>query len=135
MAIDPALLLERMAVTLRHDVGPQVADDFARTQAFMASVILAKLAGQLRTATADAAAADVEHGAVARALGAAVGDGPAEVRAAVEALAADGATARWNDVVTALYAARDDLDRFDEALGIVRGALRARLDRALRYAR
>ena len=135
MGIDPALLLERMAGTLRHDVGPQVADEFARTQAFMASVILTKLAGQLRTAEADAAAAAAEHGAVAGALGDVVRDGPAELRAAVDALAVDGSTARWNDVVTALYGASGELDRFDEAIGMVRGALRARLDRALRYSR
>ena len=49
----------------------------------------------------------------------------------------DGATARWNDLLTALYAGRAALGpgQFDAALAVVRGTLRARLDRTLRYAR
>ena len=37
-----------MAATLRGEIGPAVDEPFAKTQAFMASVVLAKLAGQLR---------------------------------------------------------------------------------------
>ena len=37
-----------MATTLRQEIGPAVDEPFAKTQAFMASVILTKLAGQLR---------------------------------------------------------------------------------------
>jgi hypothetical protein len=138
MTVEPASVLERMALTLRRDVGPSVEDPFARTQAFMAAVVLTKLAGQLRGAPADARAADAEHGAVARSIRPILGaDGPMGLTAAVDALESDGATARWNDLVVATYGARADLGPavFDRVLGIVRSALRARLDRALEYAR
>ena len=42
-----------MAEALRREVGPAVVDPFAKTQAFMAAVILQKLAGQLRTPAVD----------------------------------------------------------------------------------
>ena len=137
MGIDPALLLERMAGTLRAEVGPAVGDEFARTQVFMGAVVLAKLAGQLRAAPADAAAAAAEHGRVAVAVRAVVPDPPPSLAMALDALASDGATSRWNDVVAGLYAARDAIGDavFADALGVVRDALRVRLDRELRYAR
>jgi len=130
MVIEPALLLERMSITLRGDVGPAVTDEFARTQAFMASVILAKLASQLAAGDDDGG----DHATLAAELRAGLPDPPAAVAGALDALAADGATARWNDLVAALYAHRAELD-LDAALAVVRPALRARLDRQLRHAR
>ena len=53
----PHEIAEHLATNLRHTIGPAVADPFARTQAFMASVVLEKLAGQLRVAEADERAA------------------------------------------------------------------------------
>jgi hypothetical protein len=137
VGIEPAALLQRMAGTLRHDIAPSVGDEFARTQAFMASVIMTKLAGQLQHAATDAQAAAGEHVAVAGELRAALAQPSARLAAAIAALGDDGATARWNDVVATLYAERPALEPavFDAALAVVRGALRARLDRALRYAR
>ena len=102
MLIEPALLLERMADTLRHDVGPAVGDEFARTQAFMASVILAKLASELAAMDAEAVTAAAEHGRVARELRVALGEPPAGMAEALDGLERDGATARWNATVTAL---------------------------------
>jgi hypothetical protein len=59
-------LLERVARTLREQVGPAVEEPFAKTQAFMAAVILDKLAGQLRHRDADEQAADAgRHALVA----------------------------------------------------------------------
>src|SRR3954447_13611258 len=130
MGIEPALLLERMSLTLRRDIGPAVEDDFARTQAFMASVILAKLASEL----AAGHHGHGEHVTLATDLRATLSDPPAEVATAIDALSNDGATARWNHPVAALYAHRDQLD-LDAALVVVRPALRARLDRQLRPAR
>ena len=83
-------------------------------------------------------AVDDEHGTVA-------GDATScrgEIRrrrlaAALDALGADGSTGAWNEVVRALYASRDELgeETFERTLGVVRRALRARLDRTLQYAR
>jgi hypothetical protein len=138
VSIEPALLLEQMSATLRHDIGPEVGDPFARTQAFMAAVVLAKLAGQLRSAAEDARADGVEHVAVSQAVRATAGAAlPDALDAALDALAADGATARWNAVVEATYVARAELGEatFERTLAVLRTALRARLDRALAYAR
>ena len=137
MAIDSGLLLERMATKLRHDVGPVVSDEFARTQVFMASVILAKLSAQLRQEAADLAAARHEHADVAAAVSHVVADRCGEVRVLAAGLARDGSEARWSALIVSLYTHREALgnDRFDAALGIVRRAIRARLDRALEYAR
>jgi hypothetical protein len=130
----PDELLDAVADALRREVGPAVGDPFARTQAFMAAVILQKLAGELR---ASIDAPEVDRAAVAAAVRDALGaTPPAAVDAALDALVADGTTAAWRDVVTALYASRRDLDpaHFDAALGRLRAGLRARLDRVLAYA-
>jgi hypothetical protein len=134
---EPAELLARLAQTMRRDIAPAVADEYARTQAFMASVILGKLAAELTGAADDAAASAAEHGVVAEEVRAALPGAPAELVAVIDALAADGATARWNELVAALHASRPQLDPagFAAALAAVRRALRARLDRALRAAR
>ena len=125
-----------MAATLRHEIGPAVDEPFAKTQAFMASVVLTKLAGQLAAADADARAAAAERGALVAELDASLAEGPVGVRDALDRLRGADDDAVWNGLVIALYAARDELGgpRFDAALGKVRAALRARLDRALVYA-
>ena len=136
MPVPPHELLGRLGATLRHEIGPAVGDPFARTQAFMASVILAKLAGQLATAATDAQAAADDHRVVAESVaGMLQRDCPAALADSAAAFAGDGGDASWNRLVGALYAARDELGvlRFDQLLHVVRGALRARLDRALAY--
>ena len=130
-------LLKRMADTLRNEIGPAVTEPFAKTQAFMASVILTKLAAQLETAEADAAIEADELRAVREELQRMLGpDARDELVVAVDGLDGLGGDAAWNRLVRALYAGRADLGagRFDELLGIVRTTLRARLDRALVYA-
>ena len=137
MIIEPALLLGRVAATLRAEIAPAVGDDVARTQAFMASVILAKLSGELGAADADAQVAAVAHGRAAREVRATAGEVPPPLAAALDALELDASTARWNEMVAQVYACRTALgeQRFERVLGVVRGALRERLDRVLRYAR
>ena len=50
MSIEPSELLDRVSVTLRSEVGPAVADEYTRTQAHMASVILGKVSKQIALA-------------------------------------------------------------------------------------
>ena len=45
--MDRSDLLNRIAVTLKQQIGPNVADEFAKTQTYMASVVLDKLAREL----------------------------------------------------------------------------------------
>src|SRR5262245_51494746 len=132
MTASPPEVLRRMAVTLRTSIGPAVVEPFAKTQAFMAAVVLAKLAGQLEAAATDAAAADAERVALVAEL-----DGrlPDEAQAVLDVLRADGSDRAWSDLVASIHAARDELDAdFEPVLATVRAALRARLDRALVYA-
>jgi hypothetical protein len=130
----PDALLARLAGTLRGDICPEVADPFARTQAFMAAVILEKLAAQLRMAadhdTAGLAAC------VALAAELAAEDGlPTAVSTAVESLAS-GREDALAPLVSALHASRRELgeERFARLLARVRLTLRARVDRQLAYA-
>jgi hypothetical protein len=52
----PAELLQRIAKTLRDDVGPAVDGEYPKTQAFMAAVVLQKLGRELALAEAHRAA-------------------------------------------------------------------------------
>ena len=45
-------LLKRLASTIKQQVAPQVAEEFARTQAYMSAVVLEKLGKQLALAPA-----------------------------------------------------------------------------------
>ena len=124
-----------MAVTMREQIAPAVGDPFARTQAFMAAVVLAKLAGQLAAAASDGRADDRERDALVTTLATRLPSPPAALGAALDELRDDGSDPAWNRLVLAIYAGRDSLgDRFDEVLTTVRSALRSRLDRALAYA-
>ncbi len=123
-------LLRRIAIALRERIGPAVDEPFARTQAFMAAVVLEKLAGQLAVATADAAAADAERLALVEALHGRC----AALAPALDALRADGSDRSWSELVVAVHGARDELGAdVDSVLGEVQRALRSRLDRALAY--
>lgn len=133
MGMEPQALLRSVADALRQRIGPAVGEPFAKTQAFMAAVVLEKLAGELDGAPGRRAAADAERIALVDALQTTAP--PSRVADALARLSADGGDEAWNALVRALYAERDALgvDGFDAALGRVRAALRARLDRALEY--
>jgi hypothetical protein len=126
----PPDLLQRMALTLRQRIGPAIDEPYARTQAFMAAVVLEKLSGQLAASAADAAVADAERLALVESL-----DGRCDaLDAALDVLRTDGSDQAWSRLVTAVYGARDELGAdYDPVLGEVRQALRGRLDRALVY--
>ncbi len=135
--MEHADLLERIAGTLRHDVGPAVADEYARTQAYMAAVVLGKLAAEMRAKAADAAAdgADLDALFADLAVLAEGGPLPRALTGALEAAARERSDAHLSRLVEQLYTAREALgaQRFDALLGRVRQTLRARLARALAY--
>jgi hypothetical protein len=129
-------LLARLAATLRGEIGPGVVDPFARTQAFMAAVILEKLSRQLGLADVQAKAEDDDLAALAYDLGRSLGASPpARIGAALGAVAS-GDSRAVGALIEALYAERAELGResFEASLGRVRMALRNRLDRQLEYA-
>jgi hypothetical protein len=133
----PDQLAARLSATLRSEIGPGVEDPVARTQAFMASVVLEKLGRQLQLADEHAAAdrADLER--LFTELDPQLGDdAPAPLAEAVRRAEAERSYAALCPVVEALYAARPTLGetRVDGALATVRRALRGRLDRQVAYA-
>ena len=135
--MSPDELLRRIAQTLKQEIGPAVLEAYPKTQAFMASVVLEKLARQLELAPAHAAAERSEVPALESDLNAFfANDAPTGVAAAIAGLADAPNSTGLNAVVEALYAARGELgtDRFEQALGRVRQTLRAGVDRQMVYA-
>ena len=131
-------LLTRISGSLRHVIGPAVGDDYPRTQACMASMILEKTVRQVQLAAAHAAADEADIAALVRDLGALLGEGsPMMVTQAVDGVAGERDNRALTALVDALYGARDGLgdDVFTAALGRVRTTLRAQLDRRCEVAR
>lgn len=125
-------LLERLAGALKERIGPEVGEPYAKTQAFMASVILQKVASHIRLADAHAAADREDQVALLADLDQLLASGaPSALQAAVSAVRSN--TASLSLLVETLYATRDELgsERFDTLLARVRSSLRARLDRQL----
>ncbi len=138
MHMNEADLLARIADTLRRDIGPAVTDEFAKTQAFMAAVVLQKLAAQLahtdaharaQRADMDALIADLEIARTASVL-------PQTSEQAITTLVRQRDKAALSDLVAALYADREPMgdDLFAQLLNRVRRTLRAEIDRRLVYA-
>ena len=136
--MNDAELLQRIAQTLRGEIGPAVDAEYPRTQAFMAAVVLQKVGRQLALAGEHAAAETADltalladlHGRLAD------GDAPASVRAAVTALDRTRDDAGLCRLIEALYAARAELgeDRFAALLGRIRQTLRRSIDRRIAVA-
>ena len=138
IALAPDALLERLARTLKKEIGPAVEDAYPKTQAFMAAVVLQKLAGQLRLADQHAAASQRDLQALAEELEPLTVSQatPSALRAAVNTVRQDLDTASVSGLIETLYATRPELGetRFADLIGRVRTRLRARVDREMVYA-
>ena len=134
----PDELLERLARTLRTEIGPAVDGDYQRTQAFMSAVVVEKIARQLRVADVHADAEVRETAAMFDAIDVllAGANAPAPLRTMLDGASADGAAGLCR-IIEALYDARGDLGEatFDNALSTVRRVLRAQNDRRVEVAR
>lgn len=136
--MNPDQLLERIATTLKRDIGPAVEGDYPKTQAFMAAVVLQKLGRQLGLEAVHRAADEADMHALLDELRAEAEHAPlpTPVAAAFATLAGTHDTQALCDFIGALYAARAALGdaRFDALLGRVRRTLRASIDRRMVYA-
>lgn len=134
----PDELLERLAQTLKREIGPAVEDAYPKTQAFMAAVVLQKLAGQLRLADQHAAASQRDLQELAEELDPLTvsQETPPALRAAVNTVRQNLDTASVSGLIETLYATRSELgeERFADLIGRVRARLRARIDREMVYA-
>jgi hypothetical protein len=131
-------LLQRIANTLKRDVGPAIEAEYPKTQAFMAAVVLQKLGRQLGLEGAHRAANAADLSALLDDLRGllAGGETPASVTAAVQTLASTRDAAGLCTLIETLYARRAELGarRFDALLGRVRETVRASIDRRMEYA-
>jgi hypothetical protein len=136
--VNAAELLQRIAKTLRNDVGPAVDAEYPKTQAFMAAVVLEKLSRELALAETHRVADDVDLRRLADELMQARGGGlPKRVAGSFERFANTLDPQALCDVIESLYDARTDLGdaRFNSLLDVIRRVLRAQLDRRLEFAK
>ena len=131
-------LLERIATTLKRDIGPAVEDEYPKTQAFMAGVVLQKLGRQLGLQAVHRAADEADTQALLDDLRLALeqAPAPAAVATAVATLAGSHDAEALCNLITALYDSRAALGeaRFAALLERVRKNLRASIDRRMVYA-
>src|SRR5262249_23156942 len=131
-------LLQRIAQTLKQDIGPAIEAEYPRTQAFMAAVVLQKLSRQLGLANEHAAAETAELNVVLTDLRSLLENAnvPATVSAAVETLAQTRDDVALCRLIEALYVNRALLGeaRFTALLGRIRQTLRRSIDRRMEVA-
>jgi hypothetical protein len=130
-------LLQKIAQTLKQDIGPAIEAEYPKTQAFLAGVVLQKLGLQLALASSHQAAEQADLSALLADLKRLVdGSTPMAVTAALARLAAARDQAELCALIQALYAAREALggEHFSALLGRVRKTLRANIERQLEYA-
>lgn len=132
-------LLQRIATTLRDDVGPAVDGDYQKTQAFMAAVVLQKLGRELAAAESHRAVDAAEVQQLRYDLDAALAGAPVTHRVgnAMQQLSGSANAASLCHLIEALYADRQQLGerQFDSLLRRVRLLLRAQIDRRMEYAK
>lgn len=134
MSIAPAELLRRLSASLRADIGPAVGDEYARTQAFMASVILERVSRQLEFGPAHQAAETADLTRLCTLLTPTLLDGPPEVVSAFAEVRSQATVASLGGLIAALYAWGVDEPTVTEALGHIRPVLRHDIDRRMRVA-
>ncbi len=131
-------MLDRLVTTLKRDIAPAIDDEYLKTQAFMASVVVGKLTRQLALESAHraAATADIDALVVELQAGLATYDEPG-LRAAFTTLAAQREPGALCAVIEALYAARAALGEaeFERLRRRIRTCLRADIDRRMEYAK
>ena len=131
-------LLQRIARILREEIGPAVDDEYPRTQAFMAAVVLQKVSRHLALAGEHAAAETADLTGLLADLRARLADGeaPASVREALDNLTRTRDHADLCRLIEALYAVRPVLGeaRFTAVLGRIRQTLRRSIERRMQVA-
>lgn len=128
-------LMERMAALMKRQIGPAVADEYPRSQAYLGAVVLQKLSAEMRLAAEHERAAAADRKSLVDDLHPEMEEAPDALSDAFEALQRGGDEALC-DFIAVLYASHDALGapKFDRLLARVRTDLRRGIDRRLEIA-
>ena len=136
MTTDRAELLGRLAATVRGEIAPAVENEYAKTQAFMAAVILERLSKEAALGPTHAMAEAADLAALAGELQPLPGNAPAAVVDAVAALGQSGGdVAVLGPLIEAIYGWGAEDSAGAAALAAVRRVLRRDIDRRMEIAR
>lgn len=135
MSLSSGELLARLAETLRADIGPAVEDEYTRTQAFMAAVILERVGRQVDLAPAHASAEAEDLARLIDDLREPLRSAPDDVVAAVATVETTGRLDVLTEVIEALYRWGMDEPAAVAMLDRVRSVLRRDIDRRMEIAR
>ena len=131
-------LLQRLAQTLKVEIGPAIESEYPKTQAFMAGVVLQKLGQQVALARTHELAATADFATLSADLAKTLAgvEVPGELRQALAALDKSQNAAALCRVIETLYVARAALGDtlFAALLSRVRQNLRASIDRRMEFA-
>jgi len=125
--------LRRLAAALKEEIAPEVGDEYPRTQAFMASVILQRVAREVELTDEHRDAEVSEVRALAEELTPVLRDAPPEVRLALEGLDTPNVLS-LRALIPALYGWGADEPAAQTALARIRDVLRADIDRRMEIA-
>lgn len=128
-----AELLQRIAITLKQDIGPAVSAEYPKTQAFMAGVVLQKVAAQLALAPAHALAEAGEMDNLIADLNKTYTMG--RTQQAITRLAQERDQSTLCALIETLYATREEIGdgQFFQLIERIHLSLRASIDRRLEY--
>mgnify|MGYP007025645007 CR=1 FL=1 len=138
--MNPSELLTRLSQTLRTDIAPAVGEEYPRTQAFMASVILERLAKHVALADAHGRAEADDLDVLTSDLRPLLRDAPLAVTETLDTVVGIDSL---GPVIEALYrwkaagregSAMDGTEIADQALAMIRPALRRDIDRRMEIA-
>lgn len=135
MTVTAEDLLLRLSQTLRTEIAPEVGDEYARTQAFMASVIAERLSRQVTVGAQHAAAEAEDLGALITELAPKLTDAPEAVRATFTRVGEERTIDSLAPLIEALYAWGPNDAAVVTALQLIRPRLRADIDRLMEIAR
>lgn len=132
-------MLDRLAATLKRDIAPAIDDEYAKTQAYMASVVVGKLGRQLALAAAHRQAAETDMQGLLVDLKRAIGNSPhaAVLAPYIESLDDQHNAAALCAFIESLYAIRNEIgtELSEKLLKRIREVLRLDIDRRMEFAR
>lgn len=127
-------LLANIAAAIRFEIAPAVDDDYARTQAYMAAVVLERVAREVALGPSNSAADTVDAIELHAALLPMLAEAPAAVAAAVHELGEARSIAATGPLIEALYGWGITQPAVVDALALIRHSLRRDINRRMEIA-